>query len=247
MFREYLEAFRVAVGFLTVIPTGEARVSPPHEMEMAFSLFPLVGLGMGIDLTILGWLMAKLASTLVAASVLLVFWVVVTGGLHLDGIADSFDALSLGKKSDERLKIMKESTVGTFGVLAVVLLMMLKMAALTTLVQKGAWRAILLTPMIARWSVVFLAHISEPARIGGLGIMAVHASTRKAITVASAIMCGVLVLVWPAALLNLLWVVPMLVGISAFWRRMVGGITGDVLGSTVELVEMGVLVVMSML
>ncbi len=247
MFREYLEAFRVAMGFLTVIPTGEARVSPPHEMEKAFSLFPLVGLAMGIDLTILGWVIEKVASPLVSASVLLVFWVVVTGGLHLDGVADSFDALSLGKKREERLRIMKESTIGTFGVLAVVLLMMVKMAALSSLVKKGEWRALLLTPMVARWAVVFLAHISMPAREGGLGIMAVHASTKKAVIVASAILCVALLLVWPVALLNLIWMVPLVMGISAFWRKMVGGITGDVLGATVEVVEMGVLLILAML
>jgi len=168
MLREYFEAFRVAVGFLTVLPTGRAKISPPHEMERAFSLFPLVGLGIGIDLTILGWITAKVATPLVAASILLVFWVLVTGGLHLDGVADSFDALALGKVRSERLRIMKESTIGTFGVLAVVLLMMVKMAALSSLVEKGRWWGILAAPIMARWAVILLAHISKHNGINGL-------------------------------------------------------------------------------
>ncbi len=247
MLRDYIEAFRVAVGFLTVIPVGEARVSPPHEMERAFSLFPLVGLGMGIDFTILGWLDSKVASPLVAASLVLVFWVLVTGGLHLDGVADSFDALALGKGREDRLRIMKESTVGTFGVLAVVLLMILKMSALVTILERGVWRGILVAPVVARWAVVLLSHVSTPAREGGLGIMAVHASTRKVLSISSLLMVAILLFVWPLGVLNLVWVVPFAFGVSAFWRERLGGITGDVLGATVELVEVGVLLLASVL
>ncbi len=227
----------VAVGFLTVLPTLDTGVSSSEEMERAFSLFPLVGLGMGIDLTILGWLASKVASPMLAASILLVFWVSVTGGLHLDGVADTFDALALGRDEGERLKIMKESTIGAFGVLAVVLLLILKMAALATVVQKGGFRVILVAPLAARWAVVFLARVSYPAREGGLGAMAINASTKKTFWVASCIAGAVAVLLWPLCLVNLVWIVPLVKGCSAFWYRRIGGITGDVLGATVEVVE----------
>ncbi len=243
MLEEYFEALRIALGFLTVLPTGEDRLASPEEMERAFSLFPLVGLGMGVDLTIVGWLSEKVASPLLAASALLVFWVLVTGGLHLDGVADSFDALALGRSKEDRLRIMKESTIGTFGVLAVVLLMMVKMAALTTLVQKGAWRGLLLAPMVARWAAVLLAHISTPAREGGLGGMAIEASTKKTTLVGLAITVAGLLIFWPLGLMNLLWVYLLVKGVSRFWEGKIGGITGDTLGATIEVVEMGILVV----
>ena len=141
---------------------------------------------------------------------------------------------------------MKESTIGTFGVLAVVLLLMVKMAALSTVVEREFWRGLLVAPMMARWSILLLAHISRPAREGGLGMIAIQASTKKTVVVGSATMLIATLLFWPMGLVNLVWIVPLVKLGSSFWNKRIGGVTGDVFGATVEVVEMGVLVVASL-
>jgi cobalamin synthase len=91
--------------------------------------------------------------------------------------------------------------------------------------------------------VVLLGYSSSPARKEGLGAMAVNASTKGSLLIASVITAALVALFWPWGLLNFAWVWGMALGTARFWKRKIDGITGDILGATVEIVEVGMLMV----
>ena len=105
-----------------------------------------------------------------AAALLLCLTVWITGGLHLDGLADTVDGLGGGQDPEARRRIMKDSRVGAFGVLALILILLLKFAFLLAAADRG-WRGqIILYPVLSRWGMVYLAYLSDYARPeGGLG------------------------------------------------------------------------------
>ena len=132
-----------------------------------------------------------------AAALLVCLTVLITGGLHLDGLADTVDGLGGGQTPEERRRIMKDSRVGAFGVLSLILVLLLKFAFFLAAGEQG-WRAeFILFPVLSRWGMVFLAYLSDYARPeGGLGqAMTTGVSRRTAAgATVSALLLAVLVL-----------------------------------------------------
>jgi adenosylcobinamide-GDP ribazoletransferase len=115
----WISAFRNALSFITIIPAGSWNDEVP--LGRVIALFPVVGFLIGIFLFLVGVLFPSMSCALALA-----VWVIVTGAFHLDGLADTCDALAFGRDKEERLRIMKDSHIGTFGVVAVVLVLLLK-------------------------------------------------------------------------------------------------------------------------
>jgi adenosylcobinamide-GDP ribazoletransferase len=173
------------------------------------------------------------------AALLLILTVAVTGGLHLDGLADTADGLGGGRTPEERLRIMKDSRVGTFGVLSLILALLLKFALFFSLAGEGAAGRLVLFPLVSRWGMVLMAFLSPYARPeGGLGQAMTLGVTARIMTGATLSALGLaflagglqgLFLVAGAALA--VWL------LSLYFRAKLGGITGDTLGATNELLE----------
>ncbi|MDH4320456.1 MAG: adenosylcobinamide-GDP ribazoletransferase [Desulfobulbaceae bacterium] len=245
-------ALRIALAFLTRLPVRMPVGVSGLFLARSSAFFPLIGWLVGGMMAVIAWAVLVLGGTPLLAAVLAVTasaWL--TRGLHLDGVADLCDGLGGSHEPARRLAIMKDSATGAFGVIGVVLLLLIKVAALTALLAQVLVPArcgvpilapsvavgLLVAPAAARWAMASLAFGSRYPREIGTG----HAFVGQ--VRAGYLLAGLLFL-FP--LLSLA-VRPALVGIlcaqlPAVWLRFkcnkaLGGITGDVLGAACELGE----------
>ncbi len=230
----------LALGLLTRLPVPPVAGARPEEFGRAVLFYPVAGLLIGGLLWEFDLLLAGTAAPLRAALLVAAWWWL-SGGLHLDGLADSADAWVGGQGDRERtLAIMKDPASGPAGVAAVVLVLLLKFAALQVL-PPAAWPPLLLAPLLGRTALVVLLLTTPYVRTGGMGAAAAEGLPRGAgwllvllIATATAALGGRGP--WLVPLLALLW------GLLR-WRMQarVGGVTGDLLGAAAELSEVVVL------
>ena len=234
----------LALTFLTKLPWPWR--GPADETALARSMFwfPWVGaiLGLGYWMAWAG--LHRALPVPAAAALLLTLTVWVTGGLHLDGLADTADGLGGGRTPEEALTIMKDSRVGAFGVISLVLALVLKFSLFLSLAThtRGAG-ALLLFPIISRWSMVLLAYLSPYARAeGGLGQAMTLGVSPRVLMGASLSAGGLALLILGAPGLTLFITTGALIWLaSLYFQRRLGGITGDILGAANEVVEIAVL------
>lgn len=240
-----VEGLVLAVRYLTIVPLPGG---PPHQggsaLGRAASWFPVVGLGIGGVLVVTERVTAALFPTVLSALLTVTAWKLLTGGLHLDGLADSLDALVV-VGVEQRLDVMRDSRIGAFGAIGLVLFLALEVAALAEL---GAvrWRALLVAPAVARAGPAVLARRFAPARPTGQGAQFFAGVPARAmpVGVGIAVLAGGTLLGW-AGLLAVVVALLAALGLASFLARRFGGITGDVLGAAVEVAELGVLLTVS--
>ena len=225
-----------ALAFLTRVPIRTAFTGA--DVGRASVFFPVVGVGIGA-LQLGVWKLASPHLTPLLVAVLVVSlsaWL--TRGLHLDGLADFVDGLGGGRSADDILRIMKDSRIGAFGAIALVLVLGAKVAAVAAI---SAPEVLLLAPALSRWTPVALGYALPYARQGASsGAPSAHVGAVELVG-ATCITAGLVVFWGHAVLVGVVVLVSVLVGGIA--KRRIGGVTGDVLGANVELVESAVLIV----
>ena len=237
-------AFIIAVQFLTRFPTFVSYEWQPRAVGRSLLFYPLVGLLIGLLLLLVAWL-SSAATDLIQAGLLLTAWVLISGGLHLDGLADSADAWVGGLGDKQRtLEIMKDPCCGPSAVVILVLVLLLKFVALVSVVAAENGWALLLIPVISRSSLPGLFLTTPYVRPGGLGELLAQHMPRKPL---QWLLLVTAMLVWfvlgglgfslilAAVLVSLLLRMLML--------KRIGGLTGDTAGANVELVEVVLLIV----
>jgi adenosylcobinamide-GDP ribazoletransferase len=233
----WARAPRDALGFLTRIPTGGASMTAA-ELSRAALFFPLVGLVVGGVAAATHAATAPLLPPPVPVVLALAAAILVTGGFHEDGLADSADALGAHVGRERRLEIMRDSRVGTFGALAVALPLLLATAALAPLGSGDFARAVLCAHVLGRWSTLPQARFLPPARADGSGAeVRVGDGTLLAGTLATvALLLG---LAGPGPGASAL-AGAILLGLACGWGlvRVLGGVTGDTLGAVNKLTEL---------
>lgn len=232
-----------AVRFLSVLPMLGSRQrfekdeGIPH-LVVGGAYFPLVGLLLAMLLCCVVLLMAPLVPQLVLAALLVVVLVILTGGLHLDGLMDACDGLFSGRTRERKLEIMRDSRVGSFGVLGGLCVLLLKFALLASIRERALPLALLVTLPSTRWAMVLALRVFPSARATGLG-----AAFRQAVTTEHLMMAGifvgaiVLVIGQLAGLIT--WVVVTGAALAlGFWiTRVLAGLTGDSYGAIAEVTE----------
>jgi adenosylcobinamide-GDP ribazoletransferase len=238
---------RLAVTTLTVLPVRGGRVDRAAA-AWAMGLAPAVGALLGGILAGLLWLLREAgASGLVAAAVTVTAGALLTRGMHLDGLADTTDALGSYRRGDAALQVMKKSDIGPFGVAAIALTLLIQTAAISGLSESkivAAWVA-------ARLAITVACSRGVPAaRPEGLGALVAGTVPRPATVLIAAVVVAAAAAAtpgrpWqgPAAVVASLAVVLALVRHCV---RRFGGITGDVLGAVVEVGGTTALVVLSL-
>ena len=200
--------------------------------------YPFVGLVIGAIVWLTWKGIGSVLPPLVAGVLTLIIWVILTGGLHLDGLADCCDGLFVSASPERRLDVMKDPHLGAFGVIGLALVLMLKAAALSATPNPG----ILLATSLARWCILPAA-LMPLARLSGMGADFAAGFRR------SFIVWGAVIPLAIAVLLGFRGVLAALAGLSAatlvlsLAKSRIGGITGDIFGMVVELVETVVLIV----
>ena len=255
-----------ALGFMTVLPVGEkGREVTIEDVPEMLALFPAAGLVTGLAGTAAAWLVTVflggldkgLAASVPAAVFAVGAMAAMTGGLHLDGLADSFDGLFAPGDHKRRLAVMKDSSIGAFGVSALVLVLAAKWSLVWyILVPWGPWRtggppwdftaaALITSAVLGRWMMLVAAAVGPYARPGGgTGRWFVECCDGKQVITGGVLGLILLVMMlWPTYL-SVLWAAPMgavlfawAVGWGMLCRRRVGGQTGDTLGAAVEIGE----------
>ena len=234
-----MRTLRTAFGLMTTLPIRLPDNWSAGDSGRAAVWYPLVGLVIG-TLAWLAWTGSMLIfPPWVAAVITLLVWVVLTGGLHLDGLADCCDGLLASTSLERRLEIMKDPHVGAFGVTGLILILLIKAAALASLTTASSF-SIILAASLARFCIL-PAGLQPQARPSGMGadfasgFRKIFIAWGAVIPLALVLLTGLrgiaAILAGLAALLLILW----------FARSRIGGMTGDVFGMIVEVVEAVVL------
>lgn len=233
----------LALQFLTRVPMPVSSKTHGRDAGRSLLYYPLVGLLVGLLFAALYWLLADTNDGLTAALLLFV-WVLTTGGLHLDGVADSADAWVGGLGDRERtLAIMKDPHCGPAAVVALVLVLVLKFAALQAVAVAADWRALILVPLLGRTVPVALFLTTPYVRAGGLGADLAQYPPHRAGAWAVVVAVGAAALIaHDRGVWLLLTVAALFVLLRALMMRRLGGVTGDTAGATVEVVETATLV-----
>lgn len=240
-----MRSFLVACQFLTVCPWFRVIDPSAEEIAEASAFFPLVGVLLGAILSLVNWLLAPYVPVEFLSALLVTLLALLTRGLHLDGLADTFDGLGAGGDREHVLTVMDDSRTGVFGVLAIVLVIAFKLRAIAFL-NDGRWQALLIAPVLGRWAMVVLGYKSQPAR-EGLGKTIVQHMRGQDLLIAT-IICLTLVLLFSGrpgvGVVMVIFIFSL--GCKRYLHRRIGGVTGDTFGAVGELSETSALVLLAL-
>jgi adenosylcobinamide-GDP ribazoletransferase len=239
-----------ALAFLTRLPVGRSRSFGAKEVARSERWFPLVGCLLGGIYAAALWLCARVFPASICAILVVGVDAWLTGAMHFDGIADSADGFGGGRTREDVLRIMRDHAIGSYGAVALLLVIALKIAAIASLVGcPTAWAAILLAPVLGRWAAVLLSaarpyarppehdgpySVGSPTRFVGRTEIAI--ATVTALAIAAPLGIGHSGPACAAVLaLVVIW--------GAYCQKRIGGITGDTVGAAIEIAECAVLLI----
>ena len=244
----------LAIGFLTVLPV-RVKEATMRDVGSAAMWFPIVGFFMGLTLGAVHLILLQFFAPLLAAALTVVLWITFTGGLHLDGLADCCDGLFVSASPERRLEIMRDPRVGSFGVIGLVLMIALKIIAINSIITSQTSAPIfgifntyfpigvfVLATTISRW-VILLVALQPQARANGMGAEFARGITRRTIIIAAIVP----ILFVVACFISWQMIIPIVAAHAIAFiairiaRVRLGGVTGDVMGLTVEVSEVIIL------
>jgi adenosylcobinamide-GDP ribazoletransferase len=235
-----MNSFLLALRFLTIIPLGRRQEINSASVAAAGKYYPLVGYIFGGLVWVFFYGVDLLFPSSVSIGLVVVFWVILTGALHLDGLADCLDGLYGGTDQEGRLRIMKDVHVGTMGIVGLILLLGIKYLALKEILAfPSLWLWVIIIPMLSRWTPIFLCFLFPYARpSGGLGEALVQGTGKKELFWATLLAWGPALMVAKIHGLGLILVALFWSLICGwFFLKKLGGITGDVMGAVIETTE----------
>ncbi len=240
--RKLVNLFLGAVAFMTRLPVPLHVNGGPDALSSSAVFFPLVGLLVSAVPIILNHVLSRFLSRDVLVVIVLVFLVAITGGLHEDALADAADGFGGGWGRDQILKIMRDSRVGSFGVLAIALALLARFVFLTNIPPQRFDSYLVAGQVTCRWTALPLAFFLPPAREqSGQGARVAGKITTLSLaagTVMTAVIVGV------ALGVKALWVglaAVVITGASgAYYRHRIGGVAGDCLGATNQITEVAI-------
>lgn len=231
--------FLLALQFLTAVTLRRELDVAPGDLARARAWFGLVGVLLGGALAIFAWALARLLPPLALAPVLVLAWAASTRFLHLDGVADVADALVYTTSRERALAIMKDSRTGAFGVAGLALVLLLKFGALASLSGPALYLAPLAAAPLGRALAAALSVLLPPATPGsGLGAdCGAGAGAAALLASAACAVAAAWLAVGAAGLWAALAVLFLGLLLGLWYRRRLGGVTGDCLGAAIELAE----------
>ena len=237
-------SFLAALQFLTSLPVK--RDIPPEKLGQATAWFPVVGLILGLILAVLDWLLGMVLPDGVVNAFLIVALVMLTGALHLDGLADTCDGLAGYRTREERLEIMRDSRTGAFGVVGIVLVLLVEYVSLNSVPLELKTPVLLFMPVVSRWAMVYAVFAFPYARPEGLGAAYKKSTRWPQFTIATGITIVIAILFFPFFSIMGLILVPAVciiaTALAFYLKHKLGGLTGDCYGAINEVAEVAALV-----
>ena len=232
-----MKRFLIDLQFLTLLPIKIKSEIKEDDFGRSLLYFPIIGLLIGILLSLILFLFSFLPNSVLSAVILIVA-ITVTGGIHLDGFADTCDGFYGDKPKEKILEIMRDSRIGVMGVIGIVTLLLLKFTLIVSIPRDFLWRSLILMATFSRWSQGLACLVSKYARSEGKAKFFIEYANRKDIiagslfTVALFLLMAKLkgILIFALALLCLLLFI-------RYIKRKIGGMTGDTIGATSEIAE----------
>jgi adenosylcobinamide-GDP ribazoletransferase len=239
-----LRNFITALQFLTVFTVKKDHEVRENDLARSMTFFPFVGLFIGLILVWADRALLWIFPDAIGNIFLLLLSMVITRALHMDGLADSLDGIMGGKDPESRLAIMRDSRIGTAGVLGIVFILLIKYVCLNNLFDDYKAAALLTAPAFGRWSQMLMMFQADYGREDGLGKAFVGHVRLGGLIAASTGSLGIsaYVIVHDNRTAVLAVAIPLLIALfTVLWRwyvvRRVGGVTGDAVGAASEMNE----------
>jgi len=237
--------FITALQFLTIFTVKKDHEVREDELARSMVFFPFIGFLIGIILVYSDRLLLRLFPDTIANIFILLISVVITRALHVDGLADSVDGIMGGRDPQSRLAIMRDSRIGTAGVLAILFVMLIRYVCLNNLFEDYKAAALLTAPAFSRWSqmlMMFKANYGRPSGMGKAFVGHVRSSGIVAASIITVGLSGFVIYQYDVRTAILAVALPLVVGLcTVLWRwfvvRKTGGVTGDSVGAASELNE----------
>ena len=243
-----MRSYLLALQFLTIIPLPFSVRCEKEDLGRATAFYPLVGLTIGAMLAGVNWLIAPWLARPLVDALLITVLAVVTGALHLDGLADVCDGLAARGDRERFLAVMKDSNTGAVGAVGLALGLLLKWQALLAVPAEIKWQALLLFLLLSRFGQVQTIVFARNARQDGLGSTLIKAAGALQLLVAGSITLAAAWWLMGVKGLIVLAVTNVCTWILKLWsHRRLGGITGDIIGCITELNEILALILISAL
>jgi len=234
---------RLAISFLTILPV---RIDSASEADVAASMkwFPLVGLLIGIAFAIEDRVLAAIVPHAIRSAMVILSMTLLTGAVHLDGLADAADALGAGSDRLRALEILRDSRIGTFGAIALFFALGLKVLSLAGTHGKPRLMMLILAPMLGRWAMVAVSRNIDYLRASGAG--SAMLGRARNIAIPSLIVILATVPFFQRKVIEACVVaVVTTASMRWFYRSWLGGITGDLIGACGEIVEVLAMIVLA--
>jgi adenosylcobinamide-GDP ribazoletransferase len=244
------EQVALAASFLTIIPLLDARPRVSEVVAASFGWFPLIGFALGALLCAIDAAASAIMAPMARAIMLVMALTIATGAVHLDGLADTADALGAGRDRARALEIMRDSRIGTFGAIALFFLLIIKISALASALGSHRRVALYIAPGLARWAMVIVAWRMDYLRPQGAGGVLLQNDGWRNPLLASILATGGMMLMWKLLAFRAVLVAMVLAPASvlilrSFYRRWLGGVTGDLIGAAGEIIETAVMLAIS--
>jgi adenosylcobinamide-GDP ribazoletransferase len=232
--------FLQAVTFLTLLPVGQRRPSKKKGLARSMAFFPLVGLLLGLILALGYYLLSPLLPKPLVIWFTIALLALLTRGLHLDGFADTIDGLASGGPREKILEVMRDSRIGAFGVISLILLIGAKYLCIDQMSDKSIPSSLILMAVMGRNSMVLVCYRSSYARSDdGLAKPFVDYLTTREIIISSVLAFGIgLLLMGVNGFLVFLGTGLFSLGYRLFFLKKLKGVTGDILGAANEMTEL---------
>lgn len=238
-----IKDFITALQFLTIFSVSKRHHVSQASLARSMVYFPVVGFLLGVLLVYSDRAMEWLFPHTIANACLLILMVIFTRALHIDGLADTLDGFMGGKDREDSLRIMKDSSLGTAGVLGIVFSLLLKYLSLNNLFGDEKTAALLTAPVLGRWAQTIMVFRAEYCREAGMGRAFVGHLRLGGIVASTLIAVGLSVFVNEVRALFIIPAVAAFVLLArAYIVRRLGGVTGDTIGAVSELAEVFVII-----
>ena len=229
-----IKGFILSLQFFTRIPINMEMDFNNENLKYSVFFLPLAGIIIGGLAGLIYYLISPYNS-MIASFMALLMTIILTGGLHLDGLSDTFDGFFSNKEKKETLKIMKDSRIGAFGVLSIVLIVLFKYIIILNITNQPL--VLVLSFANSRLVISWIISTKKPSKADGLGKMFNESNPIKLVLLSGIIYCLILIF------LDIKYLIPLVINfglgqyISHISYKKIDGLTGDVYGSIIELGE----------
>lgn len=243
-----MKRFISILQFMTRIPIN-IDTGFDEEFHKTITYFPLVGLVLGVLIYIIGLVSGIFFDSFITSIIVTLALVILTGGLHIDGLGDTFDAIYSYRDKERMLEIMKDSRLGTNSLLAIMFLILLKIGFIYSIINNNLLWTVIFMPVVARLGVIVMMYKTVTPRKNGMGNLFIGKASTSMFTIAILytiiLMIGISKLIFLASTFEAMMLISTIIILFIFNNLFkkhiyikIDGVTGDILGCTIELGEL---------